>query len=143
MFEPWSQSHQAHCIRMVVNIVFCSKRSVPSNKSRQYTYNVILWHARAMCLPRCLSEQKNVLRSLCQVPDIFCPISTKFWISSTDFFYKSPHTKFHGDLFSELRALLLLQLALQPSVGFGLLYDFFPQSSIFTLLSPISHFHLF
>ena len=26
--------------------------------------------------------------------------------------------------------------------GFGLLYDFVPQSSIFTLLSPFSHFHL-
>ena len=39
--------------------------------------------------------------------------------------------------------LLLLQSALQPLVGFGLLYDFVPQSSIFTLLSPVSHFHLF
>jgi len=29
--------------------------------------------------------------------------------------------------------LLLLQSALQPLVGFGLLYDFVPQSSIFTL----------
>jgi hypothetical protein len=38
--------------------------------------------------------------------------------------------------------LLLLQSALQPLVGFGLLYDFIPQSSIFTLLSPVSHFHL-
>jgi hypothetical protein len=37
---------------------------------------------------------------------------------------------------------LLLQLALQPLVGFGLLYDFVPQSSIFRLLSPVSHFHL-
>jgi hypothetical protein len=37
---------------------------------------------------------------------------------------------------------LHLQLALQPLVGFGLLYDFVPQSSIFTLLSPVSHFHL-
>jgi len=37
---------------------------------------------------------------------------------------------------------LLLQSALQPLVGFGLLYDFIPQSSIFKLLSPISHFHL-
>jgi hypothetical protein len=35
--------------------------------------------------------------------------------------------------------LLLLQLALQPLVGFGLLYDFIPQSSIPTLLSPASH----
>jgi hypothetical protein len=26
-------------------------------------------------------------------------------------------------------------------VGFGLLYDFVPQSSLFTLLSPVSHFH--
>ena len=33
--------------------------------------------------------------------------------------------------------LLLLQSALQPLVGFGLLYDFVPQSSIFTLLSPV------
>jgi hypothetical protein len=39
--------------------------------------------------------------------------------------------------------LLLLQLALQPLVGFGLLYDFVPQSSIPTLLSPASHFHPF
>ena len=38
--------------------------------------------------------------------------------------------------------LLLLQSALQPLVGFGLLYDFVPQSSIFTLLSPVSQFHL-
>ena len=37
---------------------------------------------------------------------------------------------------------LLLQSALQPLVGFGLLYEFVPQSSIFTLLSPVSHFHL-
>ena len=41
----------------------------------------------------------------------------------------------------ELVHLLLLQSALQPLVGFGLLYDFVPQSSIFTLLSPVSHFH--
>jgi hypothetical protein len=27
-------------------------------------------------------------------------------------------------------------------VGFSLLYDFIPQSSVFTFLSPISHFHL-
>jgi hypothetical protein len=27
-------------------------------------------------------------------------------------------------------------------VGFGLLHDFVPQSSIFTFLSPVSHFHL-
>jgi len=40
------------------------------------------------------------------------------------------------------RKILLLQLALQPFVGFGLLYDFVQQSSIFTLLSPVSHFHL-
>jgi hypothetical protein len=33
-------------------------------------------------------------------------------------------------------------VALQPLVGFGLLYDFVPQSSIFTLLSPVFHFHL-
>jgi hypothetical protein len=31
----------------------------------------------------------------------------------------------------------LLQLALQPLVGFGVLYDFVPQSSLFTLLSPV------
>ena len=36
--------------------------------------------------------------------------------------------------------LLLLQLALHSLVGFGLLYDFVPQSSIFALLCPISHF---
>ena len=34
-----------------------------------------------------------------------------------------------------LMVLLLLQSALQPLVGFGLFYDFVPQSSIFTLLS--------
>jgi hypothetical protein len=28
-------------------------------------------------------------------------------------------------------------------VGFGLLYEFVPQSSILTLLSPVSHFHRF
>jgi len=33
---------------------------------------------------------------------------------------------------------LLLQSALQPLVGFGLLYDFVPRSSVFTLLSPVS-----
>ena len=33
--------------------------------------------------------------------------------------------------------LLLLQSALQPLVGFGLLYDFVPQSSTFALLSPV------
>ena len=38
--------------------------------------------------------------------------------------------------------LLLLQSALRPLVGFGLLYDFVLQSSIFTLLSPVSQFHL-
>ena len=38
--------------------------------------------------------------------------------------------------------LLLLQLAVQHLVGFGLLYDFVAQSSLFTLLSPISRFHL-
>jgi len=38
--------------------------------------------------------------------------------------------------------LLLLQSVLQPLVGLGLLYDFVPQSSIFTRLSPVSHFHL-
>jgi len=37
--------------------------------------------------------------------------------------------------------LLLLQSALQPLVGFGLLYDFVPQSSIFTLLA-LSSFSL-
>jgi hypothetical protein len=39
-------------------------------------------------------------------------------------------------------SLLLLQSALQTLVGFGLLYDFVSQSSIFALLSPVSHFHL-
>jgi len=38
--------------------------------------------------------------------------------------------------------LLVLQSALQPLVGFGQLYDFVSQSSVFTLLSPVSHFHL-
>jgi len=33
--------------------------------------------------------------------------------------------------------LLLLQSALQPLVGFGLLYDFVPQSFIFTLLPSL------
>ena len=37
--------------------------------------------------------------------------------------------------FTMTLGLLLLQSALQPLVGFGLLYDFVPQSSIFTLLS--------
>jgi len=39
-------------------------------------------------------------------------------------------------------SFFLLQSALQPLVGFVLLYDFVPKSSIFTLLSPVSHFHL-
>ena len=34
----------------------------------------------------------------------------------------------------------LLQSALQPLVGFDLLYNFVPQSSIFTLLSPVNPF---
>ena len=38
--------------------------------------------------------------------------------------------------------IIIIQSALQPLVGLGLLYDFVPQSSIFTLLSPVSHFHL-
>jgi len=37
----------------------------------------------------------------------------------------------------ESNFIVLLQSALQPLVGFGLLYDFVPQSSIFTLLSPV------
>ena len=41
-----------------------------------------------------------------------------------------------------LLLLLLLQSARQLLVGFGLLYDFVPQASIFTILSPVSHFHL-
>ena len=48
----------------------------------------------------------------------------------------------HGQTQIKCILLLLLQSALQPSVGFGLLYDFVPQSSIFTVLSPVSHFHL-
>jgi len=36
--------------------------------------------------------------------------------------------------------IIIIQSVLQPLVGFGLLYDFVPQSSIFTLLSPVSHF---
>ena len=36
----------------------------------------------------------------------------------------------------------LLHSALQHLMGFGLLYDFVPQSSIFILLCPVSHFHL-
>jgi len=39
--------------------------------------------------------------------------------------------------------LLLLQSALQPFVGFGLLYDLVPQSSIFTLLSLVLTFIFF
>ena len=45
-------------------------------------------------------------------------------------------------LYVKIAGLLLLQSALQPFAGFGLLYDFVPQSSIFTLLSPVPHFHL-
>ena len=41
-----------------------------------------------------------------------------------------------------LLLLLLLLTALQPLVGFGLLYDFIPPSPISTFLPPISHFHL-
>jgi hypothetical protein len=37
--------------------------------------------------------------------------------------------------------LLLLHSVLQHLVGFGLLYSFVPQFSIFTLLAPVSHFH--
>jgi hypothetical protein len=35
-----------------------------------------------------------------------------------------------------LLLLLLLQVTLKPLVGFGLLYDFVPPSSVFTVLSP-------
>jgi hypothetical protein len=45
-------------------------------------------------------------------------------------------------LFLLILLLFLLQSALQPLVSFGLLYEFVPQSSIFTPLSPVSHFHL-
>jgi hypothetical protein len=50
----------------------------------------------------------------------------------------------HGSINRSMKPanLLLLQLALQPSVDFGLLYDFVPQSSVFTLFPPVSHFHL-
>jgi hypothetical protein len=41
-----------------------------------------------------------------------------------------------------LLLLLLLLTALQPLVSVGPLYDFVPQSSVFTLLSLVSHFHL-
>ena len=40
-------------------------------------------------------------------------------------------------LFFLLLLLLLLQSALNPLMGFGLFYDFVPQSSIFTFLSPL------
>jgi hypothetical protein len=39
------------------------------------------------------------------------------------------------------RLLLLLLLALQPTVGFSLLSDFLPLCSFFTLLSPPSYSH--
>jgi hypothetical protein len=45
--------------------------------------------------------------------------------------------------FQFLFFFFLLQLALQPLVGFGLLYDFVPPSSIFALLSPILTFIFF
>jgi len=44
----------------------------------------------------------------------------------------SLHNK--GGIIMFPKTFLLLQLVLQPLVGFGLLYDFVPQSSIFTLL---------
>ena len=62
-------------------------------------------------------------------------ISSLFLHSLLSFFLSSPAAWIKVNLF------LLLQSALQPLVCFGLLYDFFPQSSIFTLLSPVSHFH--
>jgi hypothetical protein len=44
----------------------------------------------------------------------------------------------HKAQFTLSHLLLLLHSALQPWVGFGLLHDFVPQSSIFTFLFPIS-----
>jgi hypothetical protein len=54
--------------------------------------------------------------------------------------FKLPHSNYENNQQDAL--FLLLQSALQPLVGFGLLYDFVPKSSIFTLLFPVSHFHL-
>jgi len=54
--------------------------------------------------------------------------------------FKLPYSNYENNQQDAL--FLLLQSALQPLVGFGLLYDFVLQSSIFTLLSPVSHFHL-
>jgi hypothetical protein len=68
----------------------------------------------------------------------------KFWytVASCWIFYISSQIYFYSKPWDLLILFLLLQSALQPLVGFDKLYDFVSQSSIFTLLSPVSHFHL-
>jgi hypothetical protein len=58
----------------------------------------------------------------------------RFWVVTASSSFSSSS--------SSPSSFLLLQSALQPLVGFGVIYDFVPQSSIFALLSPVSHFHL-
>jgi hypothetical protein len=52
---------------------------------------------------------------------------------------RSPRLRFYRR--KNFNFLLLLLLALQPTVGFSLLSDFLPLCPFFTLLSPPSYFH--
>jgi len=90
-----------------------------------YTYCVVFTHT-VLCL-----------HILCCVYTYACTEWVKIWqlnIPLCYFYCKRNRTS--------LKQILLLQSALQLLVGFGLLYDFVPQSSMFTLLSPVSRFHL-
>ena len=80
---------------------------------------------------------------LCTCVHVQTNISIKFWRKKKSKSVFSSDTAWFT-LWRKITAteLLLLQLVLQPLVGFGLLYDFVPQYFIFTLLSPVSHFHL-
>jgi hypothetical protein len=109
-----------------------------------------------------LSEEGSVRRGvvLVQRPGLFSP---KFGATSSHVFTQSPqniavepgiHSLVYWDwccalpqLFYRWRHqygifwILLLLLALQPTVGFSILGDFLPFCSFFALLSPLSYSH--
>ena len=98
---------------------------------------------RTMCYSRkrdCWRKPKNFMKrstgNIWTNPDMCWPCTDPYSVShqprQITFIYISNNKSGIG-IGSSI--LLLLQSALQPLVGFGLLYDFVPQSSIFTLLS--------